>query len=52
MPVDTGARSIVIRAADGRALALGGLRRTADAGAALCACPHVVFPWAVREGRA
>ena len=45
-----GPRSIVIRAADGTPLALGELDRAADG--ALRALPHVVFPWAVREGRA
>jgi hypothetical protein len=40
----------VIRAADGTPLALGELGRAADG--ALEARPHVVFPWAVREGRA
>lgn len=52
MPVGAGPRSIVIRAADGSPLALGELRRAAEEGAALLAFPHVVFPWAVREGRA
>ncbi len=49
LPVDGGPRSIVFRDAAGHALALGDVR--AD-GATLRARPHVVFPWAVREGRA
>jgi len=52
VPVGAGPRSIVIRAGDGSALALGELRRAAAEGAPLLACPNVVFPWAVREGRA
>ena len=49
LPIDGGPRSIVFRDAAGHALALGDVR--AD-GAVLHARPHVVFPWAVREGRA
>lgn len=45
-----GARSVVLRDTSGRALALGELR--ADAEGRVHAQPHVVFPWAVREGRA
>lgn len=45
-PVGGGARSVVFRAADGRALALGELRNGPD-GRTL-ACPQVVFPWATR----
>jgi len=52
LPVGAGPRSIVIRAADGSPLALGELRRAAEEGTPLLACPNVVFPWAVREGRA
>jgi len=52
LPVGAGPRSIVIRAADGSALALGELKRAAAEGSPLLACPNVVFPWAVREGRA
>lgn len=44
-----GARSIVLRDSGGRALALGELAETADG---TWARPQVVFPWAVREGRA
>ncbi len=50
-PVGTGERSVVFRDASGRALALGGLRPGGFAGEALAA-PRVVFPWALREGRA
>jgi tRNA pseudouridine55 synthase len=46
-PLDGGARSVVLRASDGRALALSELRRDA---AGVRAWPAVVFPWAVREG--
>lgn len=49
-PVGAGERSIVIRDRDGRALALGELRPGPD-GSGTLATPHVVFPWAVREGR-
>lgn len=49
-PVDGGPRTVVLRDEGGRALALGELK-AAGAGLAL-ACPNVVFPWAVREGRA
>ena len=47
-PVGGGPRSVVFRAADGRALALGALVREGDG---IRARPSVVFPWAVREGR-
>jgi tRNA pseudouridine55 synthase len=45
----SGARSVVLRDRDGRALALGEVRERPDGGA--FAHPQVVFPWAVREGR-
>jgi hypothetical protein len=48
--VGGGPRSVVIRANDGTPLALGELR-PAQPGV-LQVNPHVVFPWAVREGRA
>jgi len=48
-PIGAGRRSVVLRDDDGRALGLGELR--AGAGGVL-ACPGVVFPWAVRGGRA
>lgn len=46
----SGARSVVLRDAEGLALALGEVRQAAGGGA--FAHPQVVFPWAVREGRA
>ena len=46
-PVDGGPRSVVFRDPTGRALALGELKHAGDA---WTACPHVVFPWAVRGG--
>ena len=48
VPVGAGPRSVVIRGPDGTPLALGELER---AGTAFQARPHVVFPWAVRQGR-
>jgi tRNA pseudouridine55 synthase len=51
LPVGGGPRSVVIRASDGTPLALGELRPGQPEGA-LQVNPHVVFPWAVREGRA
>jgi len=50
-PLDAGPRSVVLRDAGGRALALGELVSVAAGGSAL-ARPQVVFPWAVRAGRA
>lgn len=50
-PRAAGARSVVLRDRDGRALALGSLEPDpADPGLTR-ACPQVVFPWAVRTGR-
>jgi len=49
-PLAAGPRSVVMRDAAGRALALGELVACAEGGRAI-ACPHVVFPWAVRTGR-
>ncbi|MBI3538979.1 MAG: tRNA pseudouridine(55) synthase TruB [Candidatus Eisenbacteria bacterium] len=49
-PVGAGPRSVVLRDPTGRALALCELRAH-PAGTGVIACPHVVFPWAVREGR-
>jgi tRNA pseudouridine55 synthase len=48
-PAGAGPRSVVFRNSSGRALALGELRAEGDG---LRARPSVVFPWAVREGRA
>jgi hypothetical protein len=50
-PIGAGPRTVVFRDPQGRALALGELRAGDLPGRAL-ACPQVVFPWAVREGRA
>jgi hypothetical protein len=47
-PVGAGPRSVVFRDREGRALALGELAALPDG---VRACPHVVFPWAVRTGR-
>ena len=51
IPVAAGARSVVARDAGGRALALGELEADASEPDRLRFCPHVVFPWAVRQGR-
>ena len=48
-PLGAGARSVVFRDSSGHALALGELRAEPDG---VRARPAVVFPWAVREGRA
>jgi tRNA pseudouridine55 synthase len=48
IPAEAGPRSVVFTAADGRVLALGEVRRHEEG---LLVCPHLVFPWAVREGR-
>jgi tRNA pseudouridine55 synthase len=48
-PVGAGVRSIVLRDPDGRALALAHLE---PGPRGVQAWPDVVFPWAVREGRA
>jgi tRNA pseudouridine55 synthase len=49
LPVGGGARSIVLRDARGAALGLGELAEAE--GGALLVCPHVLMPWAVRDGR-
>lgn len=49
-PVGGGPRSVVLRGPEGRVLALGALLPGAGEGE-IVACPHVVFPWAVRTGR-
>jgi len=46
-PIAGGPRSVVFRDGAGRALALGELLVDGDT---LLACPHVVFPWTVRNG--
>jgi tRNA pseudouridine55 synthase len=49
LPVAGGERSVVLRDAEGRVLALGEV--SADGGGGAVVRPHVVFPWAVRRGR-
>lgn len=49
-PRAAGPRSVVFRDAGARVLALGELQPGADGGT-WKACPHVLFPWAVRSGR-
>lgn len=49
--VGAGPRSVVVRDADGAAIALGELRSGSAADRARLR-PNVVFPWAVRQGRA
>jgi tRNA pseudouridine55 synthase len=48
-PLGAGPRSVVLRGPEGEFLALGGLEP--EGAAEVRVCPHVVFPWAVREGR-
>lgn len=50
-PVAGGPRSVVLRGAAGRALALGELRHDPERPGRVLACPQVVFPWAVRGAR-
>lgn len=50
-PVGGGPRSVVLRDGAGRALALGELAPDPSRAGGALACPHVVFPWAVRTGR-
>jgi tRNA pseudouridine55 synthase len=47
-PIGSGARGVVFRDSQGRALALGELRREGDG---VHARPAVVFPWAVTTGK-
>jgi hypothetical protein len=49
LPVGTGPRSVVLRGESGAVLGLGELVR-GEAGT-LMVCPHVLMPWAVRDGR-
>ncbi|HVP14253.1 MAG TPA: hypothetical protein VMS88_01840, partial [Terriglobales bacterium] len=51
-PARAGARSVAFFGPGGEALALGELEPDPERAGALLACPHVVFPWAVRSGRA
>ncbi|MFI5311573.1 MAG: TrmH family RNA methyltransferase [Gemmatimonadales bacterium] len=48
-PLAAGERSVVLRDPDGLPIGLGELE-PGDGGELALACPHVVFPWAVREG--
>jgi tRNA pseudouridine55 synthase len=48
LPIDTGPRSIVFRDPEGHALALGEVSGSEDR--SWFAQPHVVFPWALRQG--
>jgi tRNA pseudouridine55 synthase len=50
-PLHGGPRSVVLRGPDGIALALGELHLDPESPARVLACPHLVFPWAVRRGR-
>lgn len=50
-PLAGGERSVVFRDAAGHALALGELSPDPADASRIEARPHVVFPWAVREGR-
>lgn len=50
-PVGAGPRSVAFYGPAGEALALGGLEPAPDGPARVLACPRVVFPWAVRQGR-
>ncbi len=50
-PVGAGPRSVVLRGAGGEALALGELHPDPERLGRVLACPHVVFPWAVRTGK-
>lgn len=50
-PILAGPRSVVLRDPGGRALALGELAPSGGDAALALACPHLVFPWAVRTGK-
>lgn len=51
-PIGAGPRSVVFLGPDGAVLALGELAADPGSPGAAVACPHVVFPWAVLQGRA
>jgi len=51
LPLGAGPRSIVVRGADGGLIALGELVADPEHPERVRVCPHVVFPWAVRQGR-
>ncbi|HTK30827.1 MAG TPA: tRNA pseudouridine(55) synthase TruB [Candidatus Saccharimonadaceae bacterium] len=50
-PRGAGPRSVVIGERDGRVLGLGELVAEPDGSEAVRVCPHVLLPWAVRDGR-
>ncbi len=50
-PVDGGPRSVVLRGEGGGALGLGELTPDPADAARVRVCPHVLMPWAVRDGR-
>jgi tRNA pseudouridine55 synthase len=50
-PLAAGPRSVAFFGPDGVPLALGELEPDPARPGAALACPHVVFPWAVRQGR-
>ncbi len=50
-PLGAGPRSVAFFGPDGEPLALGELEPAAAGSALALACPRVVFPWAVRQGR-
>ena len=51
VPREAGPRSVVFRGPDDRVIALGEIVREAPDSARSLACPHVVFPWALRQGK-
>ncbi len=51
VPLGAGPRSVVLRAVDGAPLGLGELVPDPGSPGAVQVRPHVIFPWAVREGR-
>ena len=51
VPIDAGPRSVVLRALTGEALALGEVATDPEDPARVRICPHVVLPWAVKQGR-
>ena len=51
VPIGAGPRSVVARAEDGHPLALGEVTLDPAEHERVLFCPHVVLPWAVRQGR-
>jgi tRNA pseudouridine55 synthase len=51
-PLSAGPRSVVLRDLGARVLGLGEIQPVPERSGAVLVCPHVVFPWAVRLGRA